>query len=90
MKKGQLKYHSEFDRWYIVENNGKVHSLEPVYIRISIKIFGFYSGCEIRYKIDQNIYQIQFQNISFNLEKSCVYDVKFEIWDDLNDFMVPF
>jgi len=88
MKKGKLKYHSEFDRWYIVEDNGKVHSLEPVYIRITIKIFGFYFGCEIRYNSEQKTYDIQFpDDISFYLKKSCEYDVKFKIWEDL---MVPF
>ena len=87
MKTGKLKYHTVLNRWCIVTENNEIHYLDPFCLEIGIKIFGFYHACEILYNDKESNYYVKFLNISFNLKKSCIYDVEFQIWEEN---MIPF
>ena len=82
MRTGKLKYDHDLGLWFIETIDDVIPDLDPFYLEIAIKVFDNYHMCELIYDEKKANYYADFLKISFYLRKSCIYEVKFQIWEE--------
>lgn len=87
LQTGKLKYLFKHDIWQIVDEKGNTYDTNSFGLEMAIKVFQYYRVCEILYNEKQSYWYAKFFDLSFVLDKSFIYQVEFQIDEDL---MFPF
>jgi len=84
--KGKLKYFNELDSWRVVDKKGNKYVPDPLDTDIYFNNYKYFEPCMIVYQ-DENFnkkeagWYVQFQNITFRLDKSQTYEILFNYWE---------
>lgn len=87
MRTGKLKCDPDLGLWFIETEDDVIPDLDPFYLEIAIKVFENYHFCELIYDEKEANYYADFLKIVFYLSKSCIYEIKFRLWEEE---MIPF
>jgi len=86
MQKGKLKYFSDLASWKVIDKKGNKYEPNPYYLDIYFKNYRCFEHVMIIYQ--DKYYQkkeagwyVQFQDISFRLDKSQIYEIEFHYWE---------
>jgi len=86
MQKAKFKYFSKLASWKVVDTKGHKYDPNPCYIDVYFKSYRYYEYGMIVYQIEKYRkkeagWYVQFQDISFLLDRSQIYEIKFTYWE---------
>ena len=80
MEKGKLKYFSDSDCWKVVDKKGNKYDPDPCYLDIYFKNQCLGYGMIYNQEREPGFY-VEFQDISFKLDRSQIYEIEFHYWE---------